>query len=168
MYHYFLIITKKYGILILFGEWFANKRNIACGVGIRSDESLNIFITIVNKKKITYHNQGWTTKISTHVYNAYPIYDWKTQDIWIANGKFGWKYNKLYNLMHWQGRSLHQQRICQPYGDDQKQGLDLFHECEPKTWNKVVERVAGANMGSLYRGNPLCCSPRNEIINSFY
>ena len=32
------------------------------------------------------------------IYNAYPIYDWKTQDIWIANGKFGWTYNHLYDL----------------------------------------------------------------------
>ncbi len=85
----------------------------------------------------------------------YPIYDWKTKDIWVANGKFQWKYNHLYDLMYWQGRPLHQQRICQPYGDDQKQGLDLFHECEPETWFKVVNRVPGANMGSLYRGNPL-------------
>lgn len=45
---------------------------------------------------------------------------------------------------------LKDQRICQPYGDDQKKGLWLFHLLEPQTWNKVVQRVSGANSGSLY------------------
>jgi len=48
------------------------------------------------------------------------------------------------------GLSIHQQRICQPYGDDQRRGLWLFHLIEPNTWAKVVARVSGANSGSLY------------------
>lgn len=41
-------------------------------------------------------------------------------------------------------------RICQPYGDDQRKGLWLFHIIEPETWGKVVARVNGANQGALY------------------
>jgi predicted phosphoadenosine phosphosulfate sulfurtransferase len=41
-------------------------------------------------------------------------------------------------------------RICQPYGDDQRRGLWLFHLIEPETWAKVVARVNGANGGALY------------------
>jgi Predicted phosphoadenosine phosphosulfate sulfotransferase len=41
-------------------------------------------------------------------------------------------------------------RLCQPYGDDQRQGLWLFHLIEPATWSKVVARVNGANSGALY------------------
>lgn len=41
-------------------------------------------------------------------------------------------------------------RICQPYGDDQRKGLWLFHLIEPETWSRVVARVNGANGGSLY------------------
>jgi predicted phosphoadenosine phosphosulfate sulfurtransferase len=51
-------------------------------VGIRSDESLNRFRTIVNSKKSKYKDYQWTTKNSNNVYSAYPIYDWKTSDIW--------------------------------------------------------------------------------------
>lgn len=141
--------------VVEFGEWFAQGKKTACVVAIRSDESLNRYRTIVNKKKIRYNRKGWTTKISPKVYNSYPIYDWKTQDIWVAVGKFGWSYNKLYDAMYLQGRTIHQMRICQPYGDDQRKGLDLFHECEPETWFKVVNRVSGANMGSIYREDPL-------------
>jgi predicted phosphoadenosine phosphosulfate sulfurtransferase len=48
------------------------------------------------------------------------------------------------------GLSIHQMRICQPYGDDQRRGLWLFHLIEPETWARVVARVSGANSGALY------------------
>ena len=48
------------------------------------------------------------------------------------------------------GVPLSQQRLCQPYGDDQKKGLWLYHLLEPKTWFKIVSRVNGVNSGSLY------------------
>ena len=46
--------------------------------------------------------------------------------------------------------TIHQMRICQPYGDDQRKGLWLFHLIEPLTWAKIVARVNGANGGALY------------------
>lgn len=52
--------------------------------------------------------------------------------------------------MHQAGLSIHQQRICQPYGDDQRKGLWLYHVIEPETWGRVVARVNGANSGALY------------------
>jgi predicted phosphoadenosine phosphosulfate sulfurtransferase len=55
-------------------------------------------------------------------------------------------------MMHKAGLSLAQMRICQPYGDDQRRGLGLFHVIEPETWGKVVARVSGANQGALYAG----------------
>ena len=48
------------------------------------------------------------------------------------------------------GVKLSQQRLCQPYGDDQRRGLWLYHILEPETWFKLVARVNGANSGSLY------------------
>lgn len=52
--------------------------------------------------------------------------------------------------MHKAGLTPHQMRICQPYGDDQRRGLWLFHLIEPETWARVVARVNGANGGALY------------------
>ena len=48
--------------------------------------------------------------------------------------------------MHKAGVKLSLQRICQPYGDDQRRGLWLFHLIEPETWAKVVARVNGAKV----------------------
>lgn len=132
-----------------FGEWYSKGKLTACFVGIRSDESLNRYRTIAGRKS-KFESKNWTTWIGESLYNIYPIYDWKTQDIWRYNGKFFKSYNKLYDLMHKAGVSIHLQRICQPYGDDQRRGLWLFHIIEPETWAKVVARVNGANSGSLY------------------
>jgi predicted phosphoadenosine phosphosulfate sulfurtransferase len=132
-----------------FGEWYSNGKLTACFVGIRSDESLNRYRTLAGKKS-KFEDKNWTTWCGGSVYNIYPIYDWKTQDIWRYHGKFYKPYNRLYDLMYKAGVSIHLQRICQPYGDDQRRGLWLFHIIEPETWGKVVARVNGANSGAIY------------------
>jgi predicted phosphoadenosine phosphosulfate sulfurtransferase len=134
-----------------FGEWYSKGKNTACLVGIRSDESLNRYRTISSKTKTRFNDKVYTTKVTENVFNVYPIYDWTTEDIWIYHAKNEDKrYNELYEIMFKAGVSIHQQRICQPYGDDQRRGLWLFHLIEPETWAKVVARVNGANSGALY------------------
>lgn len=132
-----------------FGHWYGQGKLTACFVGIRADESLNRYRTIVAQKS-KFEDKGYTTWCGEGVYNVYPIYDWRTRDIWIYNAKFNKPYNRLYDLMHQAGLTIHQMRICQPYGDDQRKGLWLFHVIEPETWAKIVARVNGANQGALY------------------
>lgn len=134
-----------------FGEWYSKGELTACFVGIRTDESLNRYRTIASDSKVVYDGKKWTTKVTDSVYNIYPVYDWNTQDLWAYQGKNKHlPYNRLYNLMHMAGLTISQMRICQPYGDDQRRGLWLFHLIEPETWCKVVARVNGANSGALY------------------
>lgn len=134
-----------------FGKWYGGEEHLtACFVGIRSDESLNRYRTVANKNKSMFEDKQYTTWCGAGLYNIYPIYDWKTEDIWTYCGKYGKLYNTLYDYMHKAGLSIHQMRICQPYGDDQRKGLWLFHLIEPETWGKIVARVNGANQGSLY------------------
>lgn len=132
-----------------FGRWYGDGQLTACFVGIRADESLNRYRTIVRDKS-KYEDKGFTTWCGQGLYNVYPIYDWRTEDIWTYNSKYKKPYNRLYDLMHQAGLSIHQQRICQPYGDDQRKGLWLYQVIEPETWGRVVARVNGANQGALY------------------
>jgi predicted phosphoadenosine phosphosulfate sulfurtransferase len=134
----------------LFGEEFSQGRSCACLVGIRSDESLNRFRTIKSLSKRRWKRRGWTTVLTSGVVNAYPIYDWRTKDVWIAHGRRQWDYNRIYDLMHKAGLSLPQMRLCQPFGDDQRRGLWLFKILEPETWTRLVGRVQGANFGNRY------------------
>jgi len=136
--------------MVEFGIWYSEGKNTAALVGIRADESLNRYRAIKNEKKIKFKNYSWTTKVHENLYNCYPIYDWKTQDIWIYTKKFNKKMNDIYERMRMAGVPLGHMRICQPYGDDQRKGLWLYHLLEPSTWSKVVARVSGVNSGSLY------------------
>ncbi len=133
-----------------FGEWYSQGKRTACLVGIRANESLNRFRTIASRSKIRFNDYQWTTKVTENTYNVYPIYDWTTADLWTWHAKSGAPHNELYDRMYQAGLSIHQMRICQPYGDDQRRGLWLFHLLEPQTWAKVVYRVNGANGGALY------------------
>lgn len=134
-----------------FGEWYSQGKSCACLVGIRTDESLNRFRTIAQSKKVTRDGKRWTSKVTEHCFNVYPIYDWKSSDLWIYHAKNPDKpYNRLYDYMHRAGVPMGHMRICQPYGDDQRRGLWLFHLIEPETWARVVARVNGANGGALY------------------
>lgn len=132
-----------------FGQWYARDQLTACLVAIRADESLNRFRTLM-ADKIRFDGRQWTTWTSGPTWNVYPIYDWRTEDIWTYHARTGNPYNRLYDLMHRAGLSIHQQRICQPYGDDQRKGLWLYHVVEPNTWARVVARVNGANTGAIY------------------
>ena len=133
----------------LFGKWYGGGKLTACFVGIRSDESLNRYRTIKGKKSM-FEGLQWTTWLGDGLYNIYPIYDWKVSDVWLYNTRYHKPYNKLYDYMHQAGLTPSQMRICQPYGDDQRKGLWLFHVIEPETWARVVARVNGANQGAMY------------------
>lgn len=133
-----------------FGTWYGNGEATACLVGIRTDESLNRWRAIAKNRKSRFDGRAWTAWKGAAVYNIYPIYDWQTADLWTYVSREGLPYNRIYDLMHSAGLTPAQMRICQPYGDDQRKGLHLFHVLEPETWERVVVRVAGANAGALY------------------
>jgi predicted phosphoadenosine phosphosulfate sulfurtransferase len=135
----------------LWGLWFAGGRPTAGMIGIRADESLNRFRTVAIWDKGMHGGNRWTTLIGDELFNVYPIYDWKTEDIWRFHGKFpDLPHNKVYDLMNKAGVPLSQQRLCQPYGDDQRRGLWLYHILEPNTWFKLIARVNGVNHGAMY------------------
>lgn len=154
---------------VQFSRWFylQTGKPSAVGIAIRSNESLNRFNTIINTKKNKYKDFGWTTKLSTldkdcEVYHFYPLYDWRTEDIWGAVSKFDFLFNGIYELMYKNGVSIHKQRLCQPYGDDQRRSLDQFRALEPETWEKVVNRVHGVNFGNIYARSSLLGNMKSE------
>lgn len=139
-------------LMVIFGKWYAGDKKTAGFIGIRSDESLHRYRAITaQKKNLTHKGYKWTTKLSNELYNVYPIYDWRTEDIWVFHLKNeDLCYNKIYDMMTRAGVKFSNQRLCQPFGDDQKKGLWLYHLLEPETWYKLLNRVSGVNSGSLY------------------
>ncbi|NLS25094.1 Sulfate adenylyltransferase subunit 2 [Sphingomonas sp. S2M10] len=144
-----------------FNEWLADGIPTAFLVGIRSDESLNRYLAVKRRarvKKSAWRSPRtgvpvqWSARdlAGGDAVTFFPIYDWKFDDLWRYVADRGCAYNRLYDQMHKAGVAFSQMRICQPYGDDQRKGLDLFHQLEPETWFRVVKRVAGANYAARY------------------
>lgn len=141
-------------LMVIFGEWYSGYGKYKTGaiIGIRANESLHRYRAIVSRKEgLTIKNYKWTTKVAQNLYNVYPIYDWRTEDIWVYHGNFPEKiHNPVYDKMTKAGVKLSDQRLCQPYGDDQRKGIWLYHILEPETWYKLIKRVNGINSGAIY------------------
>lgn len=146
--------TSDYEFQKRFSLWYHQKKKAqkTCVlIGIRAEESLDRWRTIVSDRNINKYNQiAWTTKQYDNIYNAYPIYDWKTEDIWTANAKFGWDYNKLYDLFYYAGVPLGSMRVASPFHDAAKSSLSLYRAIDSNTWGKMVSRVNGVNFTSMY------------------
>jgi len=140
--------------MVIFGKWYSEngKYKTAAMIGIRANESLHRYRAIVSEKKgLMVKDWHWTTKVGKNLYNVYPIYDWRTEDIWVYHGKYPEKtHNRVYDQMTKAGVKLSDQRLCQPFGDDQRRGLWLYHILEPDTWYKLINRSVGINSGALY------------------
>lgn len=133
-----------------FGEWYSDGEYCACLIGIRTHESLNRWRAIVNENKQTHSGNLWTKRNTDHVYNCYPIYDWRTEDIWIANCKFDWDYNKLYDIFWKAGLSIYKMRVASPFMSESKSSLNLYRVIDPHVWATLCARVNGANFVATY------------------
>ncbi len=139
-----------------FSLWYHKKNKAiktACLVGIRTQESLNRWRAIHSDKNYkNYNGIKWTKKVYENVFNAYPIYDWWTKDIWIANAKFNWSYNRLYDLFWKAGLDIDQMRVASPFNDWATSTLKLYRVIDPKNWAKMIGRVNGVNFTGIYGG----------------
>ncbi len=145
-----------YDFQVRFGKWLHEKKDATrtcCLIGVRTQESFNRWRSIyLNRKFQMYHKYRWTYKVANDVYNAYPIFDWKTTDVWTANGKFKWDYNHLYDLYHMAGVNLERQRVASPFISEAVESLALYRAIDPDMWGKMVGRVNGINFTSIYGG----------------
>lgn len=129
-----------------------NAEKTAVLVGIRTQESLHRWRAIHKERDTYYKNKNYSKKISDNVYNFYPIFDWKTEDVWVANAKFGFSYNELYDLYYLAGLDINQMRVASPFISEGQDTLKLYKVIEPHTWGKLVSRVNGVNFTGLYGG----------------
>lgn len=147
-----------------FGEWYSQGRPTACCIGIRTAESLNRFRAIMNEDKETMLGQMWTKKNMEHVYNCYPIYDWRTEDIWRANSKFDWEYNELYDVFYKAGIPISKMRVASPFMSESKSSLNMYRVIDPHIWATLCARVQGANFICVI----LTFSLNNILTSSYY
>lgn len=135
-----------------FARWYklshGNKKTI-CLLGMRTDESLHRYSGIVNKR-YGYKNRCYITKQFKDVWAASPLYDWSISDVWYAYYRFGYDYNKLYDLYFKAGLTPDQMRVASPFNDYAKDSLNMYRVIDPAIWTRLVGRVRGVNFGAIY------------------
>lgn len=145
--------VSDYEFNIQFAKAISAKKKTAFLIGIRTQESLHRY-KAVNKfsDKNEYKSKNYTSVITRNCINAYPIYDWLVDDIWIANYRFGFDYNRLYDLMHRAGLRPNQMRVASPFNDCATESLKLYKVIDTNNWGKLIGRVNGVNFAGLYGG----------------
>jgi predicted phosphoadenosine phosphosulfate sulfurtransferase len=142
--------------IFYFGEYLCDKYNnksIINFIGMRTDEAFGRYMNVVSMKNrdkeniFTYKYKNDFIKRTTV---CLPIYDWAVQDIWSYYSKNSLDYNRVYDSMYKLGIPLDQQRTCFAFGETQKKTLWQWAIIEPETWDKMVDRVLGANYGKMY------------------
>lgn len=134
-----------------FCDWYAAKQKTAICIGIRTTESLNRYRAIKGSHKVNvYDDKSWI--VDDTYCKAYPVYDWETRDIWIANGKFKWPYNRVYDLYYQAGLTIDQMRVASPFHDSGIGTLKLYKVIDPDNWARMVGRVKGVNFAGIYGG----------------
>lgn len=147
--------TKGFDARIQFSQWFSsvNEGNTAVVIGIRADESLTRRAIFTSKqRKFMHKSLKYTKTIDEKTCNFYPIFDWKTEDIWVCNARFGFDYNRIYDLYYQAGLSIDQMRVASPFHQSGQDNLKLYRVIDPNNWGKMVGRVNGVNFGGIYGG----------------
>ena len=145
--------VSDYEFNIRFAKSISKQKKTCFLIGIRTQESLHRY-KAVNKfsDKNEYKSKNYTSLITANCLNAYPIYDWLVDDIWIANYKFNFDYNRLYDLMYRAGLRPNQMRVASPFNDCATESLKLYKVIDPNNWGKLIGRVNGVNFAGLYGG----------------
>lgn len=146
--------TKGFDARIQFAQWFSSTYGrTAVLIGLRSDESLQRLSIITSQHRSLMHRGlRYTKAVDDQTCNFYPLYDWKTEDIWVANGKFGFDYNRIYDLYYQAGMSIDEMRIASPFHQCGQDNLKLFRVIDPNSWGRMVGRVNGVNFTGIYGG----------------
>jgi predicted phosphoadenosine phosphosulfate sulfurtransferase len=119
--------------------------SVAAMVGIRAGESMVRRGILANSR-----HDNFRINVSPRLTKIYPVYDWKTKDIWTAARDMDWDYNTTYDLLEMRGTPPDQQRIGTPFGDEPMERLSEWAECFPDIWQRTCLRVPGVATAARY------------------
>ncbi|MDN5469886.1 MAG: phosphoadenosine phosphosulfate reductase [Lactococcus lactis] len=153
---FFEIGMSDYDFQSKFCQWLHQEKKAertAVLVGIRAQESLNRFNAVTRDETFSrFGTTNYSHRIFHNVFNFYPMYDWLFEDVWVANAKFSFDYNHLYDLYFQAGVPFKSMRVANPFHQCGVSSLKLYQALEPETWGKLIGRVNGANFAAIYGG----------------
>jgi predicted phosphoadenosine phosphosulfate sulfurtransferase len=156
-FDFFEIGMSDYLFQTKLSKWLHKEKaakHTAILVGLRAQESLHRYHAVTRNSAFNMYGRiRYSKRITPKIFNFYPMYDWIVEDVWTAYAKYGWDYNKLYDLYYQAGLSINEMRVANPFHDCGVETLKLYKVIEPATWGKLIGRVNGVNFGAIYGGS---------------
>lgn len=142
--------NKGFGFYDVIDNFQASRKNTAFLVGLRATESMNRFRAVA--KNPGYKDCYWCSKIHKSEGNVvfYPLYDWIFSDIWkyIYDNKI--RYSRIYDYQFKKGMPQSEIRVSSLIHEKAFKALVELPEFEPKTYDKLLKRIKGIQIGNLY------------------
>lgn len=146
--------------------FYKNEKQMICLLtGVRASESIRRYQSVASQKTDNYFAPRSGSKGGYPQYGpefplknvmaAKPIYDWVTDDVWVAPHRFSWDYNRSYDIFDKAGISKNSQRVAPPYGEEPMLSLWMWAVCWPQLWDLMSDRVPGAATAARYSRSEL-------------
>ncbi len=140
--------VKGFGFYDALENFQSSRENTAFLVGMRATESPNRWRAMV--KNPGYKDVYWSTALMRGNVALSPLYDWNFHDIWKYIYDEGLRYSKIYDYMHKKGFGLNDIRVSSLIHEKSFKSLVELPEFEPKTYDRLLQRVKGISVGQLY------------------
>ena len=146
--------NKGFGFYDVLDNFQASRPHTAFLVGLRATESMNRFRAVA--KNPGYKSCYWCTKIKRAEGSAsfYPLYDWRFADIWRFIYDNQIRYSRIYDYQWKKGLPQNEIRVSSLIHEKSFKALVELPEFEPKTYDKLLKRVKGIQVGQLYGKDP--------------
>lgn len=135
--------NKGFGFYDVIKNFEMSFENTAFLVGLRADESLNRYRTMI--KNPGYEGIVWSTKKGKSNYTFYPIYDWFFSDVWKYIGEQGLRYHDYYNFSYLKGVPGHAMRVSSLVHEKSFSAIKDLPEFEFSTYEKLLKRTKGVS-----------------------
>lgn len=135
--------NKGFGFYDVLYNWELSFDNTAFFVGLRADESLDRYRTMI--KYPGYKDIYWSTKRLNNSYTFYPIFDWKFSDVWHFIYENNIKYHKYYDFCFKKGKSIREMRVSSLTHEKSFKSIQDLPEFEFETYERLLNRIEGVS-----------------------
>lgn len=142
--------NKGFGFYDVIDNFQASRVHTAFLVGLRATESMNRFRAVA--KNPGYKDCYWCSKIHKSEGSAsfYPIYDWIFSDVWKYIYDNNIRYSRIYDYQFKKGMPQNEIRVSSLIHEKSFKSLVELPEFEPKTYDRLLKRIKGIQIGNLY------------------
>lgn len=144
---------KGFGFYDALDNFQLTYENTAYLIGLRASESLNRWRAVIKNPGIS--NIYWSTKRPQGNFQMYPLYDWNFQDIWKFLYENNIRYSKIYDYQYKKGLGMKDMRVSSLIHERAFKSLVELPEFEPQTYDKLMARTKGIQVGNIYGKNDL-------------